>query len=260
MSGAGTVSVSTDGPIGYIEFDHQARHNAMTLSMWTALVPACQQLQHDAVVGVVVLKGAGDDAFISGADISQFTDKSRPGTDDYNAIVAEAYNAVANLTKPTIAQIDGFCVGGGLAIACNADFRIAAAGSQFGLPPARLGVGYSPTGIGALVDLIGPAAVREMVYTADLIDSDTAARWGFVNHVVNKEELHEFVANKARTIASRAPMSQYAAKLAVTAHLDDSESSHKAAEAAAAACLTSNDYAEGIAAFIAKRPPKFTGS
>lgn len=260
MSNSGTVSVSIEGPVGYVEFDHQKRRNAMTVEMWSALPAACRELGENPLVRVLVLKGAGTEAFISGADISQFTNDHRPGTAGYNEMVREAYAAVGELAKPTIAQIQGYCVGGGLAIACSTDFRIAAEGSTFGLPPARLGVGYSPAGIGALVDLVGPAAVNEMVFTADLIDSATAARWGLVNHVVRAEELQSFVARMANSIASRAPMSQYAAKLAVVAHLNPSETNREAAHQAAEDCLRSQDYAEGIAAFVEKRPAKFKGS
>lgn len=232
----------------------------MTVEMWSALPEACAELGKNPSVRVVVLKGAGTEAFISGADISQFTDDHRPGTAGYNEMVQNAYAAVAQLAKPTISQIRGYCVGGGLAIACNTDFRIAAVGSRFGLPPARLGVGYSPAGIGALVDLVGPAAVNEMVFTADLIDSATAARWGLVNHIVPVDELAGFVAKMANSIASRAPLSQYAAKRAVLAHLDPTEANREAARLAAQDCLTSEDYAEGIAAFVGKRPAKFKGS
>jgi len=255
-----TVSAVRVGALGYVEFDHQARRNAMTIAMWKSLPGVCAELQNDDSIRVVILRGAGLHAFVSGADISEFSDDYRPGTAAYNEMVSVAYAAVSGIAKPTIAQIDGFCVGGGLAIAANADFRIAADNSQFGLPPARLGVGYSPTGIGALVDLVGPAAVNEMVFTADLIDSDTAARWGLVNHVVPVAELGGFVESKALSIAQRAPMSQHAAKLAVRAHLDSTDGNHAAAEAAAESCLTSADYREGIVAFNEKRAPRFIGS
>jgi enoyl-CoA hydratase len=256
----GSVSAVKAGELGYVEFDHQARRNAMSIAMWRALPDVCAELQNDDSVRVVILRGAGMEAFVSGADISEFNDTHRPGTAGYNTLVGEAYAAVAALRKPTIAQIDGYCVGGGLAIAASTDFRIAADNSSFGLPPARLGVGYSPSGIGALVDLIGPAAVNEMVFSADLIDAETAARWGLVNHVVPVAELGAFVEARALAIAARAPMSQYAAKLAVRAHLDPTSANHTAAHDAAEACLHSADYAEGIVAFNEKRAPRFTGS
>lgn len=260
MTSAGSITAITDGAIGYIEFNNEKRRNAMTVNMWRALPAACTEMQNDHAIRVVVLRGAGPDAFVSGADISEFTEDYRPGTEEYNQMVGQAYDSVAGMTKPTIAQIHGFCVGGGLAIAASADFRIAAEDSQFGLPPARLGVGYSPTGIGSLVDLIGPAAVNEMVFTADLIDAVTAARWGLVNHVVGVGELGTFVRAKAATIARRAPMSQYAAKLAVQAHLSPTDANRSAATAAADACLVSADYREGVAAFNDKRSADFTGS
>ena len=138
--------------------------------------------------------------------------------------------------------------------------RIASLDARFGLPPARLGVGYSPAGLAQLVDLVGPGAVNEMVFTADLIDASTAARWGLVNHVVARTELESFVLSKAATIAARAPMSIQAAKLSVKARLSGDPQDWFRANEAAAACLGSNDYREGIRAFGEKRSPDFKGN
>jgi enoyl-CoA hydratase/carnithine racemase len=291
------VRIERDGPVGTIVFDHQARRNAMSLDMWRQVPPLCEDLQADREIRVVVLRGAGETAFVAGADISQFqrmgdsdgdsnseansdsaadgnseansnsaansddgSASGRPGGDRYDRATGEAFGAIAELAKPVVALIHGFCIGGGLAIAAAADIRYAADDARFGLPPARLGVGYSAAGIATLVDLLGPAVTKEIIYTADWYDAETALRWGLVNAVVPKAELDRFVAERAATIAGRAPLSQLAAKLAVADHLRSPE--HRRADtvrAAIAACATSDDYEEGVAAFLEKRRPVFRG-
>ncbi len=256
----GTVRVDIDDGVGWLIFDHTERHNAMTLDMWRAVPPAVAELGERDDVHVVVLRGAGQRSFVSGADISQFADTGPGQGSGYDQATQDALAAIEQCPKPTAAMIFGHCIGGGLALALAADVRYSADGGRFGLPPARLGIGYSAAGLGRLVDLVGPAVAKELVYTAEWYDAETALRWGLVNHVRPASELEAWVTDQARIMASRAPLTQRAAKLAVDDHLRPADRRRpEEVGQAIAACFASADHAEGVAAFLEKRPPRFTG-
>lgn len=262
---ADQTTVTTRSRIATITFDQTARRNAMTLKMWSELAAICADLTA-ADLGadgtpesarVVILTGAGTAAFVAGADISQFT-SVRPagrGQDSYNEIVNGCYQAVATLPQPTIASIHGACVGGGVGIAVSADIRIAASDAKFGVPPARLGIGYPPDGVAALVHLIGPAWTKQLIYTADLIDAHTALRIGLVNEVVPPEDLESRVGELASTMTRRAPLSQRSAKVSVEAAFRTELLPE--AQRWVTRCADSADYIEGVAAFLEKRSPNF---
>lgn len=259
--GAPTVTSRIDGPIGWITFDHEARRNAMTIDMWLTVPGLCAELDANPAVRVIVLRGAGETAFVAGADISQFSEERGPGkSDGYASATAGATDAIAAVSKPVIAMIHGFCIGGGLAIALSADIRYCAEDARFGLPPARLGIGYAAEGLGVLIDLVGPSTAKEMVFTADLVDADSALRTGLANRVLAKAELEAFVVGQAETMAARAPLSQKAAKLATADHLRAEPDRDRATVSAAIrACMESDDYAEGVKAFMEKRTADFQG-
>jgi len=251
-----------DGAIGWITFDNQARRNAMSLAMWQGLQEAVTAFAADAEVRVIVLKGAGDKAFVSGADISEFEEKrsSEETVRTYDAVAHAATDALAGVNKPTIAMIRGYCVGGGVSIALSCDMRIAEQGSMFAVPAARLGLGYAFEGVRKLVDLVGPSFAREIFYTARQFSAQEAAAMGLVNRVVPLEGLESYVRDYAATIAANAPLTVASIKTLVEQALkDESERDAQLCRDVVARCFASADYVEGRTAFMEKRKPKFQG-
>lgn len=258
----GKILAETDDGVGLITFNNPDKRNAMSVEMWQGLEDALDRFEADPAVRVLVLTGAGHQAFVSGADISQF-DQQRSNAEaqrEYDKRSGGGRARLGRFPKPVIARIRGFCLGGGLGIALQADLRIAANSSSFGIPAARLGIAYGFDMTRQLVSLIGPSHARMMLYTGARIDGAEAARIGLVNQVVPDEELRERVVDLARTIADNAPLSIRAAKLGVAASLADPAMRDNAAlDQAIAACFDSDDYREGRRAFREKRPPRFEG-
>jgi enoyl-CoA hydratase/carnithine racemase len=252
-----------DDGVGLITFNQPEKRNAMSVHMWEGMAQILDAFAADDGVRVVVLTGAGAKAFVSGADISQF-DKERSNADaqvEYDRLTSAGREKLATFPKPVIARIRGFCLGGGLGIAMQADIRIAAIDSEFGIPAAKLGIAYGYDMVRKLVSLVGPAHARTLLYTGTRIGALEAKRIGLVNDVVSDEELSDTVVDIARTIADNAPLSIRAAKLAVNeAAKMDRERDLDAVNAAVAACFDSADYKEGRKAFMEKRTPKFRGA
>lgn len=256
------ISKAEDG-IGYMIFNNPERHNAVSLEMWQAALEIMADFAANRSIRVVVLGGAGEKAFVSGADISKFQDE-RQQADAlaiYQTTTEKVYETLQSMPMPTIAMINGYCIGGGTAIAACCDIRIAAENAKFGIPAARLGLGYGLSRAKPLVDLIGPAYAKEMFFTARQFDAAEAKEMGLVNRVVPTIELKKTAADMARTIAANAPLTIKAAKLAVRELLKDPDKRDLArCEAAVEECFASNDYREGQAAFLEKRKPNFTGT
>lgn len=251
-----------DGAVGWMIFNNPDRHNALSISMWQAIPEILNDFESDEDIRVIVLKGAGEKAFISGADISEFKE-SRASADAvtrYDKLVQDASNRLSNTAQPTISMIRGYCMGGGLAIAISCDMRIATQSSRFAIPAAKLGIGYRASSLQPLVSLVGPSFAKEILITARQFDSDEAAAMGLINHAVSDDELENYVADYCRCIAENAPLSMRAAKHLVEeitrarADLD-----HEICERLVEECFASEDYAEGRRAFMEKRKPAFYG-
>ncbi|MBZ5610292.1 MAG: enoyl-CoA hydratase/isomerase family protein [Acidobacteriia bacterium] len=258
----GKILANVEDGIGLVTFNQPEKRNAMSVDMWAGLEQVFGAWEHDDSVRVVVLAGAGDKAFVSGADISEF-EKRRANVDagrEYEHATSGGRAKLAAFPKPVIARIRGYCLGGGLAIAMQADLRIATEDSQFGIPAARLGVAYGFQSVRRLIALIGPAHASMLLFSGSRIGSEEAARIGLVNQVVANEELEEVVDVLARNIAENAPLSVRASKLTIEQALrDPADRDMHALEQASIACFNSEDYREGRTAFLEKRPPKFRG-
>lgn len=256
----GKMLAEIDDGVGLVTFNQPEKRNAMSVAMWDGLSEILDLFAREEQVRVVVLTGAGPKAFVSGADISQF-DQQRNDSNaqiEYDKLTSGGRDRLANFPKPVIARIRGFCLGGGLGIAMQADIRIAAVDSEFGIPAAKLGIGYGFDMTRKLVDLVGPAHARMLLYTGSRIDANEAARIGLINQVTSDEELSDVVVGIARVIADNAPLSLRTAKIAVTEAVKPSPDIDLVKEAVAA-CFDSADYREGRRAFMEKRTPHFTG-
>jgi enoyl-CoA hydratase len=250
-----------EGAIGWVIFNNPARRNAISVDMWEAIPPLMQAFAADPEVRVIVLRGAGE-TFVAGADISQFEDQrtGAAASQRYDAITAAAFAALSGVEKPTIAMIQGFCIGGGLAIALTADLRIAALDAQFAIPAARLGLGYHFNGLKGLMDLVGPAYAREIMFTARRFSGEEAHGMGLLNRAVPSAEVEVLVRDYAAMIAENAPLTVKAAKRAMIEGLKDAEDRDMASvNSAVAACFESEDFKEGQNAFLEKRRPAFRG-
>ncbi len=252
-----------DGAVGHAIFNNPERHNAVSLEMWDALDFILEAYENDTDVRLVVLSGAGGKAFVSGADISKFEKErgSKEATEHYNARVKKVYERIEHFPKPTIAMINGHCIGGGLNLAICSDLRFCTEKSKFAMPAAKLALGYPYHAIRRLMAAIGPAAAKQLMFTAKSIDAETAFRIGLVQEVVPDGQLEHHVNEVAATIAANAPLTVGAMKFIGTQVMepDPTKRDLDRCDALVAACFASEDYVEGRRAFMEKRTPAFKG-
>jgi enoyl-CoA hydratase/carnithine racemase len=251
-----------EGAIGWITFNRPARRNAVSLDMWEAIPTILDRFEADPEVRVIVLKGAGQQAFVSGADISEF-EQARSSPESiarYEQILDSAADRLIGCPKPTIAMIRGFCIGGGVAIAIGCDLRIADEGARFGIPAARLGLGYGASGVRRLVELVGPAFTKEIFFTARHFSAAEALEMGLVNRIVPADALEAYTRQYCETICNNAPLTMLALKRTVAEIARDDLADVEMCERLVQACFDSEDYAEGRRAFMEKRRPIFRGA
>ena len=269
MADIQTIELPTDrmiarieGAIGWMIFNNPARRNAISLDMWQAVPAIMDRFEADPAVRVIVLRGEGDKAFVAGADISQFEQQrsSRETIAQFDAISRHASQRLANTAKPTIAMIRGFCIGGGVGIAANCDLRIAADDAKFGVPAARLGLGYAADGVQRLMGLVGPGNTREIYYTARQFTAAEMHGMGFVNRVTPVDGLEAYVRSYCAMIADNAPLTIKALKATVAELLKLSPAvDRELCDRLVRDCFDSEDYVEGRRAFMEKRKPVFRG-
>ena len=253
--------VDDDG-IGWLIFNQPERHNALSLSMWQGIGDVLERFAEDPAVRVAIMRGAGGKAFVSGADISEFDTKraSSSQKEDYGRIAGRANRWLATFDKPLLGLIEGYCIGGGLATALAADIRFATPDSTFGIPAARLGLGYEYPGLAKLARVVGPSRARDIMYSARFMEAEEAHGMGLVNFVVNRESIEADTIAYAQRIASNAPLTVQAAKAAVDAwERGEKPDELEAVETLVNGCFDSADYKEGRRAFKDKRTPDFKG-
>jgi enoyl-CoA hydratase/carnithine racemase len=248
--------------LGWIIFNNPERHNAVSLDMWLTAIEIIDDFSKDDAVRVIIVRGAGDKSFISGADISKFDDEraEAAAVARYNKATETAYSDLMNAPKPTISMIQGYCIGGGANLAVCCDLRICSDNARFAIPAAKLGLGYDYPRVWRLMNLIGPSYASEIFFTARQFSAEEALAMGLVNRVVPRAELETFVTDYARTIADNAPLTVKAIKCTIAEALKDKDERDLAlCDRLVGECFESQDYAEGRLAFKEKRKPAFKG-
>ena len=260
MSTSQTI-YTTDGPIAMLTFNRPESRNAMTWAMYDALVDACDAVDADPAVRVLVLRGAGDRAFVAGTDISQFLDlRTAEDALAYEARLDRVIDRIERVTKPTIARIRGVAVGGGCVIAMACDLRICGPDARFGVPVARtLGNCLSAANCARLLDLVGPARLKEILFTARLLDAQEALAAGLATRIVDADALDRVVTETAHTIAAHAPLTLSATKELVRRLQTHRRIDPTMGHDLITTCYTSDDFRGAVDAFLAKRPPVWRG-
>ena len=248
--------------VGYITFNNPEKHNAVSIEMWDALEKILDEFRSSKDIRVIVLNGAGGKSFVSGADISKF-DKERSSKEavlSYNKRTQKVYELLETFPKPTIAMIDGYCIGGGLNLAVCCDIRICSEKSKFAMPAAKLSLGYPFSSIKRLFDVMGPGMAKHFMFTAEKISASEALACGLVQKLVSEENIETYVRDYALTISNNAPLTIKAMKqIGIEILKNPDERDLLLCDQLASACFDSEDYKEGRKAFMEKRKPHFKG-
>lgn len=256
------VQAWTEGSTLHIRFNNPARHNALSVDMWQAIPPLLAQAEQDDSLRLVVFSGAGGKSFVSGADISQFEDMraAREAVKHYEAMAEEALTSIYHCAKPTLACIQGYCIGGGINVAISCDIRIASDDSVFSIPAARLGLGYRLSAMKNLVNLVGVGVAKDLFFTARRIDAAEAKAVGLVTRVTSAAGLPQLLEEYTAAMAQNAPLTVYAGKRIMQEILkDDANLDRDLCQQLIRDCFESDDYAEGRRSFMEKRKPVFKG-
>ncbi len=256
------ILVEQDGAIATVVFNRPKMRNAISLAMWTEIGAVTERLAKDDAVRAIVYRGAGTEAFASGADISEFEENRKDTATAlaYNKQTEAAYRAIRLCPKPTVAMIFGFCMGGAMAIAMACDLRFAAAGSKFGIPAARLSIIYGLDAVHQLVTLVGPAYAKDILYSARAIEAAEALAIGLIQRLLPAAELEASTYDYLRTVAANAPLSIRGTKAQVRAIFEGITEAHREQlKAMGIETFNSEDYKEGTRAFLEKRKPIFKG-
>ncbi len=256
------ILVRTEGRIATVVFNRPKMRNAISLAMWGDIARVTEQLTEDDRVRAIVYRGAGTEAFASGADISEFVE-NRKDTETslrYGAQTQAAWEAIRRSPKPTVAMVYGYCMGGAMAIAMACDLRFAAAGAKFGIPAARLSIIYGVDGVGQLVDLVGPAYAKDILYSARTVDDDEALRIGFIQRLLPVAELERYTYDYLEKVADNAPLSVRGAKATIEYYVEGlTDERRDVLKKLSVEAFESHDYREGTRAFLEKRAPRFEG-
>jgi enoyl-CoA hydratase/carnithine racemase len=256
------VLLERDGAIATVVFNRPRMRNAISLGMWAEIARVTEELAKDDSVRAVVYRGAGTDAFASGADISEFEENRKDAETAlaYGRTTEAAYSAVRSCPKPTVAMVFGFCMGGAMAVAMACDLRFAAEGSRFGIPAAKLSIIYPIEAVRQLVELVGPAVAKDILFSARSLDAGEALRIGFIQRLVPASELVTHTYDYLRGVAANAPLSVRGSKAQIQAIADGLGQEHRRRLAEMQLqTFNSHDYREGTRAFLEKRPPRFEG-
>jgi len=264
----GTVRVEREGAICTLTIDNPTKRNALSPSFLPTIPETLADLEREGETRVVVLTGAGTEAFSAGFDISALGERVDEGdgtestADPDPAVFREAVEAVADFEYPTVAMVNGDAIGGGCELATACDLRVAVEGARFGVPPAKLGLVYDDRGIARFLDIIGPAHTKELLFTADLVDAERAREMGLLNRLVDRDDLEPVTDDLVERIAGNAPLALSGMKAITDALLEnrtlDTEQREWARKLRVEAA-DSEDHRTALAAFAADETPEFEG-